>query len=91
MAIYLAAFDLRDIRRNYQPLFEALAQMGAVPALDAAWLINVRASTRHVTKVLLSRISSRDRLFLLEVAPASHWSATRLKGDAAQWLKRRRP
>ncbi len=73
MAVFIITCDLRQLSRNYQPLYERLSAWRAIHILDHAWAINADTTVNALRDDLLTQMDADDRLIVAET-DISAWS-----------------
>jgi len=78
MAHFMICNDLHN-RRNYQPLYDALANWERFASNSSA--INVRDALNKL-------VDGDDSIAVIELKPGSGWGSVRAKPAGVEWLKR---
>lgn len=84
MAVFLVSYDLRKPDYDYDPLYEALANIEAKHIQDSVWGVRTESSAKVVAEYLWQHMhNERDRLFVVPFDKASDYhgvnSLTKLK------------
>lgn len=87
MAAYMISHDLRK-RRNYQELYDKLAQWRAVQLLESVWLARVRGDAGAVLSALRRVLDADDGIAVIEVQEGSDWSTYSVPDAAVDWLQK---
>jgi len=90
MPNYLITYDLRKVR-NYQPLYDALAQWKAVRLLESVWLAELQGPSATIRQILATHIDKDDGIAIIELAGQFDWATLRVPVAASNWLKARSP
>jgi len=65
---YMISYDLMTPGKDYEPLWKALAALGAVRVLQSQWLVSHANSTPVVlANYALKHMDANDRIFVSEV------------------------
>lgn len=89
MAVFKVSYDLRKPGRDYQPLYNALARLGATRILLSEWIVALdRVSAEQVRDALLRFIDSNDRLLVVAI---SDWATFNALAPGVAKLKRLMP
>jgi hypothetical protein len=91
MAIYLVDISLRNLGRDYAPLWQAMSDAHAQSVMDTTWLMDLAQDINSTTKALLSHLAAGDRLFVIEFKADTVWTATGMDEEAKAWLRQRLP
>lgn len=76
MAVFLISYDLRKPDYNYQPLYDALAEIDAKHIQDSVWGVDTASPASGVFDYLWQHMhSSRDRLFVVPFDKAEGYKA----------------
>jgi hypothetical protein len=74
MTVYAVSYDLRNPGRNYQPLWDRLADWRAFRILESFWLIDANPNSAvAIRDDLKQRIDANDGLFVAALAGESAW------------------
>ncbi|HXM68326.1 MAG TPA: hypothetical protein VN911_16465 [Candidatus Acidoferrum sp.] len=66
MAVFLISYDLRKPDYNYQPLYDALDEIGAKHVQDSVWGVDTTDEAKVVFDYLWQHVhSEKDRLFVV--------------------------
>jgi hypothetical protein len=66
MAVFIVSYDLRKPDFNYQPLYDALDEIGAKHVQDSIWGVDTSSSAASVFDYLWQYLhNERDRLFVI--------------------------
>jgi hypothetical protein len=87
MAHFMISYDLHN-RRNYQPLYDALTNWGAVRLLESLWLLSHNSSAIGIRDAVLKLVDGDDSIAVIELKPGSGWCTIRGKPAGVEWLKR---
>lgn len=85
MPSYLISYDLRK-QRNYQPLWTALEEAGAVRLLESLWLANLNAGVGAVRQSLSNLMDNDDGVAVIELQPGSEWATMGALPAGTNWL-----
>jgi hypothetical protein len=85
MTNVLTSYDLHKIR-NYQPLWDGLAKIGATRLLESLWVVTVAADVGQVRDALLGLLDNDDSVVVLELPVGASWSARSVRAGGAAWL-----
>jgi len=91
MPSYSVSYDLRAPGRNYQSLWDALRNAGAVRALESLWLLDDPKNAAGVRDAMRSHVDENDRILVTQLLPGMNWASTNLMPGATEWLKARFP
>jgi len=76
MAVFLISYDLRKPDYDYQPLYDALDEIGAKHIQDSVWGVNTTDSAETVFDNLWQHLhSSKDRLFVVTFDKTKNFKA----------------
>jgi CRISPR/Cas system-associated endoribonuclease Cas2 len=68
MAKYIISYDLRKPDYDYQPLYDALNEIGATHIQDSVWAVRSTNNAKLVSEYLWQYMhSQRDRLLVVEM------------------------
>lgn len=91
MPIYLVDISLRDAGHDYADLWQTMEKADAQSLMDTTWMVDVAQDVEEATRAILSHLTPRDRLFVIEFKPDTVWTATGIDEDAKLWLRQRLP
>jgi CRISPR/Cas system-associated endoribonuclease Cas2 len=68
MAKYIISYDLRKPDYDYQPLYDALGELGATHIQDSVWALRSSDTAEVVSQYLWQRMhNQKDRLLVVEM------------------------
>ncbi|GFN25465.1 hypothetical protein ADE_11630 [Achromobacter denitrificans] len=74
MALYFLSYDLRK-SRNYQPLYDALAKLGATRVLESLWAItHADTNCETVRNYFRQFIDADDGLIVTQAVDWATWN-----------------
>ncbi|WP_412500564.1 hypothetical protein [Shewanella chilikensis] len=74
MALYFVSYDLNK-QKNYQKLYAALENLGAIRMLDSAWCFKHNDTTcTNLREYLANQVDNDDSLIVSEVVNWSSWN-----------------
>jgi hypothetical protein len=85
MANYIVSYDLHK-QRNYQPLWNALASLGAVRLLESLWLLRSTSNVDVVIQSLRRHIDGDDSIVVIELKSGSGWMTFNARPAGNKWL-----
>jgi hypothetical protein len=71
---FLISYDLRQPGRNYQPLWDELARVGAFRVLLSAWYLNGNYTCSQLRDHFRQYIDANDALLVVEFAYNAAWT-----------------
>jgi hypothetical protein len=77
MPAYQANYDLHQPGRNYQPLWDRLAQWGAFRVLESCWIVPEAAGAEALRDDLRQYMDSNDSLLVSRVTGEMAWANLR--------------
>jgi hypothetical protein len=83
MAVYCITYDLKRPGQNYDPLWEALAKMGARRVLLSVWVVATTSTAVQVRDHLQSFLDRNDAILVARLRVEAAWSGV----DHSDWLK----
>jgi hypothetical protein len=86
MTVYLASYDLRKPGRNYQTLYDRLADWKAMRVLESVWVMSTASSAVTLRDDLKKYIDANDGLLVVALGGEGAWSE--LIGQSGQALKK---
>jgi hypothetical protein len=76
MAVFLISYDLRKPDYNYQPLYDALAEIKAKHVQDSVWGVRTTSSAEVVFDYLWKHVhNEKDRLFVVPFDKANDYKS----------------
>ena len=76
MAVFLISYDLRKPDFNYQPLYDALAEIGAKHVQDSVWGVRTSSSAEEIFDYLWQHMhNQKDRLFVVTFEKEKNYKA----------------
>jgi len=76
MAVFLISYDLRKPDYNYDPLYEALAEIKAKHVQDSVWGLRTASPAKEVFDYLWQHMhNEKDRLFVVPFDKSSDYKA----------------
>lgn len=87
MAHYIASYDLHN-QRNYQPVWNALENMGATRLLESLWVVTSNLSAGDIRDRLKNAADSDDSIAVIELKEGSNWGTWNSRPTGVEWLKR---
>jgi len=76
MAVFLISYDLRKPDYDYDPLYEALANIKAKHVQDSVWGVNTSSPAKVVFDYLWQHMhNEKDRLFVVPFDKASDYKS----------------
>ncbi len=89
MTVYAVSYDLKKPGRNYQPLWDRLAQWKAVRVLESFWVIDTNPSSAAALRDdLKQHVDVNDWLFVAGLTGETAWTGS-LWGLSAEYLLKR--
>jgi hypothetical protein len=85
MTNVLISYDLHKIR-NYQPLWDGLAKIGATRLLESLWVVTVAADVANVRDALAGLADNDDSLVVIELPVGTSWSTRAARPGGVAWL-----
>jgi len=76
LKLYLVSYDLIKPGRNYQPLYDELARLGAKRVLASEWILRNSSSAYDILVHLVKSIDSNDRMIVNELNSNCAWFNT---------------
>jgi hypothetical protein len=90
MALYLITYDLRK-RRDYPPLYEALARLKATRLLQSVWLADLVGPASVVRDLLTPYLDADDGIAVIELKSTAQWATLRVNPSGLRWLQTKIP
>jgi hypothetical protein len=87
MALFVISYDLRKAR-NYQPVYDKLAEWGAVRLLESFWLASLNGGAGQVRDELAALVDDDDGLAVIELQAGSNWATRKAQAAGNAWLKK---
>jgi hypothetical protein len=84
MAVLAVQYDLRQPRRDYSGLYEALKEFTHCHHLDSLWYLDTGNSASEVRDKLKSHVDKDDQLIVIRLR--QNWAACN-KDHGTAWLK----
>lgn len=84
MSAYAISYDLHN-NRNYQPLWDALARLGAVRLLESLWLVKSSLGIIQIRDQLQSAMDNDDSIAVLLLG--NSWAVNRANANGVAFLK----
>lgn len=84
MANFVVTYDLVN-RRDYQKIYDAMAEHDAVSLLESVWLISVNNTAAEVRDWLKSLTDNDDKLAVVQIRGG--WATYKVDTKANNWLK----
>lgn len=87
MPLFMISYDLRKAR-NYQPVYDKLAEWRAASLLESLWLADLTGTAGAVREVLKGLVDSDDAVAVIELKAQSGWATLNAQSAGVEWLKR---
>lgn len=85
MAVFVVSYDLRGDEKDYQSLYERLAEWRAVRVLESFWLIDWDTTATALRDDLAQFVDGDDGLFVIRARP--QWAALKTKTGSVPFLQ----
>lgn len=85
MALFLMSYDTH-FGRNYQPLYDAMEEVGAQRILESVWMFELKNTASEVRDWLRELLDDDDTIFVLKLKPKHAWAARKLEEGVADWI-----
>lgn len=90
MALYMISYDLH-LHRDYQPVYELMAEWQARRLLESLWLAELRGPAETVRDILAQRLDADDSIAVIEIKPGAQWGSRLAQPDGIAWLRHHLP
>lgn len=84
MSNFMITYDLVD-QRDYQSIYDAMAEQDAVRLLESVWLISTSSSSAEIRDWLKSLTDNDDKIAVIQISGG--WATSMVDKDAVDWLK----
>ncbi len=86
VALYVISYDQhRD--KDYTPLWNKLAQLGAVRVLESVWLLDLQQTAVALRDILKGVTKNEDSLLVIQVFTNSAWATLQVQTAGSNWLE----
>lgn len=84
--VYIVAYDLKNLKRNYDDLIKELQSFGTWwHQTGSMWIIVTSKTTSEVRDYLAQFIDSSDKLFVAQIR--KNWAAVGFSSEEYDWMK----
>lgn len=90
MAVFIVSYDLRQPGRDYQPLYDRLAEWKAISGLESVWFINWDTTAETIRDDLLTKMDKNDGLFVGKLSGQTAWKnlkGTNTSSTLKKWIE----
>jgi hypothetical protein len=86
MPLYVVSYDLHS-KRDYQPVWDALREVGGRKLLESLWLIDVEDEAGDVTDWMKMLLDDDDSVAVVELQSSADWATYNALEDGNEWLE----
>ncbi|WP_152539797.1 SinR [Afipia sp. P52-10] len=86
MAKFIASYDLHK-QRNYEPVWEALENLGATRLLESLWVLSAQLTASQVRDIIKAAADDDDSVAVVELQQGADWACVKAKQDGVAWLR----
>ena len=85
MPLYAVSCDLHN-KRDYQPVWDGLKEVGGKKLLESLWLIEVDDGASAVKDWVKMMIDGADSVAVVELQSEADWATYKALPDGNEWL-----
>jgi hypothetical protein len=86
MPLYAVSYDLHN-KRDYQPVWDGLREVGGKKLLESLWLIDVDDEAADVKDWMKMLLDGDDSVAVVELQSSADWATYKAQQDGNEWLE----
>ena len=86
MPLYAVSYDLHN-KRDYQPIWDGLREVGGKKLLESLWLIDVDDEAADVKDWMKMLLDGDDSVAVVELQSSADWATYKAQQDGNEWLE----